>query len=217
MSPAVNVSEKSSKKDAERINRSVKLVKPKGPDLDRCKYDVETALIDLEFHKGQLHAVNLHKTAKGKKAARQLAIAIRRFEKALRNPDLSFYLAHGLPAFPSDTQYCPRAASPSPKERPKQQRCVNKSLLALEWGKFASHCIDIADEPPAKLKRYAAEAKRQAVAAARELLLTYRPEALVATTARSDFCLLARELYGDKKENLHSNCREALRKKRGAK
>jgi hypothetical protein len=216
MSPAVNVSEESKKKDADRINRAIKLIKPKQADLDQCKYDTEGALIELEFDKGQLRAVNLHKTAKGKEAAELLAIAIRRFEKALRNPDLSFELTHGLPAFPSNTQFCPIAASSPPKERFKHQ-CRNRSLLALEWGKFASYCMDIATRPPAKLKRYKAEAKRQAVAAARELLLTYRPEGLVATTARSDFCLLARELYGDEKENLHSNCRAALRKKRGAK
>ena len=85
-----------------------------------------------------------------------------------------------------------------------------------ELSKWTAHRKDLVNTPSGKLKRAKAVKKRHAIGEAHLLMLNYAgPNAAKNTSRGSTFCRLAAVLFGKPAEELHNQCKEALRKKRG--
>jgi hypothetical protein len=201
--------------DAQRVDKAVKLIRPKKLDVTKCRIDVEDALSELESKRTQHHWRNLEKAKKGKIAATKLAAAIRRFETHLRSPDLPYILASGLPALPKGGLHRLKSPSSSSKGSSEARDYAQVMIPSLNWSAFAAYCDQVEIGPA---KQVEAAARHQAAEKALELLWKYRPRGEPFSTApRSDFCSLARLFYGDQNARLHFHCESALRKKRSTK
>jgi hypothetical protein len=82
---------------AEPVRRAFALIKPKAEWRDACRYDVETALIEIKFIIGQLRANSYPRTKLAKLAARRLVRALRHVETVLKDKNLDFSIKKFFP------------------------------------------------------------------------------------------------------------------------
>src|SRR5258708_12291529 len=105
--------------NAKQIDSAVKLLRPES------RYDVETALIEMKYEYRQLRIGFIDKQKPAKLAARDLAKALERVQRLIKNKDLPIQLHLGFPhqAIEKTLEPCkkfpPTPSSKNPPNKPK--------------------------------------------------------------------------------------------------
>lgn len=170
-------------KKAKLIDDIVKLLKPTEKERYSSREDVARVTLHIACANALMRAKDQGSTKPGKKAAGQLASALRRIDAVLNNPALDSVL-----------RAIARAQIPADKSK-----------------KLARSAENFKTAPSVKLTRKTAEEKRSAIGHAYSLMIKYSPSEAENASRGSRFCKISAALTGRPNSDLSNQCKAFLR------
>jgi hypothetical protein len=179
--------------NAKQIDAAVKLLRPES------RYDVETALIEMKYEYRQLRIGFIDKHKPAKLAARDLAKALERVQRLMKNKDLPIQLHLGLPdeAIEKTLEACKKIATTPSRKIPRKKAELKRLAIRKAAACMSKHPI------------------KRDNASVRSTLVGLSTILWVVTVSEKGTG--QGSVYGDPKANLTSQCAAFLREARKAK
>jgi hypothetical protein len=134
---------------AEQVRRAIALIMPEARWQDACREDVEMAIVELDLDVHQLRSDFHLRTKPAKRAAKRLALALRRVEVVLKdqNHDASVYMFFPRTELLKWTARCEEIAeTPSGKTKRKIAEAKRLAVSKARGLLFKHGASDAADD-----------------------------------------------------------------------